>query len=149
MGSAIRRKWLSIGRLVGYHIQMRARLFFAAIVATMVSCPAHAQLIDQRTDGLARVCEYQPRLGQTKVVTRRVGLGDPCPAQAPLVDSGRPPAAAGLTSDVVTNDDRICIYAQGGERWTVKLLASERCPLSAGMIAVDRAASGNPSRPFG
>ena len=128
---------------------MNPRFFLAATIATVMSPAAHAQLTNQHTEGLARVCEYQPRPGQTKVITRRVGLGDPCPAQAPLVDSSRPPAAAGLTSDVVANEERICIYAQDGERWTVKLRASEHCPLSGGLIAVDRAASGNPSRPFG
>jgi hypothetical protein len=114
---------------------MKIGSILATIVVTAASTPAQGQLVSQRADGLARVCEYAPKPGRSDAVTHRVGLGDPCPALAPLVDTGRPPDSAGLTSDVVVDDRRVCIYSQGMERWTVDLPVTQHCPLSAGMVA--------------
>lgn len=113
------------------------RVLMLAVAMGLWALPARAQLISERADGLSRVCVYADPSRTTNTTTEsvRTGIGQNCPITRPLANSNLAvPPTAQLLSQSIAGEQRICVYAEAGTRWSFTLSLSQPCPIAAGML---------------
>jgi hypothetical protein len=114
-------------------------MIYAALITGAIlgsSVPAAAdQLVEQRAQGLRRICSYRSGGPGNQVRTYAVGLGDACPAQIPLRDTSRnAPPTAMLEGELVRDGKRQCTYTQRGSSWNYEIPLTQVCPIAYGIL---------------
>ena len=111
-----------------------------AILAALAPETGRAQLLDDRVEGLQRVCTYRDNFDPSRARETRTGIGNACPTAPPRSRSSLPaPPTARLLATQDDDSGRQCVYGEGARRWTIETAVGRRCPLSAGMLAKERA----------
>jgi len=125
------------------------RALHAGLLVWAAALPAAAlsqQLVSETVSGNSRVCNYS---APHSVITQpdqqthyRTGLGQNCPATAPIADPTAPaPPTAPLLLDQVSDNGRRCTYSQWGSTWSYELPLRAVCPPAAGMVDAARTAA--------
>lgn len=117
----------------------------AAVAAGLWSAPASARLLEQRIEGMRRVCTYQVR---TERRSMAIGLGEPCPfnfreRRPPVLEV---PSMAVLIRQQRGNGVLSCTYRYAGRNYSRSLTTGSMCPYTPQFLGQSAGNAAPPSR---